>query len=164
MAFYALETQQEGRIWDIQPTHVILYHPDILFVRQLEVCLSRWANSNQRLLEPVAFNALKVQQEGKIWDAQPTIMSLCHSDIPSSASSEQVHVPQALHSNKVMLQALSQHAEAQLRGSCCCMQEDELLSLCGPLTSACCCVDPPGGEPRAAAEDLHAQVPGQPGV
>ena len=35
--FYALESQQESLVWQVQPTHVILYDPDIPFIRQLEV-------------------------------------------------------------------------------------------------------------------------------
>ena len=35
--FYALESQQESLVWQVQPTHVVLYDPDIAFIRQLEV-------------------------------------------------------------------------------------------------------------------------------
>ena len=40
--FYALESQQESLVWQVQPTHVILYDPDIPFIRQLEVSIWEW--------------------------------------------------------------------------------------------------------------------------
>lgn len=38
--FYALDSRQESILWDIQPVFVVVYDPDVTFVRQLEVCHS----------------------------------------------------------------------------------------------------------------------------
>ena len=35
--FYALDSRQESILWDVQPVFVVVYDPDITFVRQLEV-------------------------------------------------------------------------------------------------------------------------------
>lgn len=35
--FYALDSRQESILWDVKPSFVIVYDPDITFVRQLEV-------------------------------------------------------------------------------------------------------------------------------
>ena len=35
--FYALDSRQESILWDVQPVFVVVYDPDVTFVRQLEV-------------------------------------------------------------------------------------------------------------------------------
>ena len=35
--FYALDSRQESILWDVKPSFVVVYDPDITFVRQLEV-------------------------------------------------------------------------------------------------------------------------------
>ena len=37
VVFYALDSRQETILWDVKPSFVIVYDPDITFVRQLEV-------------------------------------------------------------------------------------------------------------------------------
>lgn len=37
VVFYALDSRQESILWDVKPSFVIVYDPDITFVRQLEV-------------------------------------------------------------------------------------------------------------------------------
>ena len=41
VVFYALDSRQETILWDVKPSFVIVYDPDITFVRQLEVNASR---------------------------------------------------------------------------------------------------------------------------
>lgn len=35
--FYALDSRQESILWDVKPAFVVVYDPDVTFVRQLEV-------------------------------------------------------------------------------------------------------------------------------
>ncbi len=35
--FYNLESREEGILWDTKPSYVIMYDPDMAFIRQLEV-------------------------------------------------------------------------------------------------------------------------------
>lgn len=37
VVFYALDSRQESILWDVKPSFVVVYDPDITFVRQLEV-------------------------------------------------------------------------------------------------------------------------------
>ena len=37
VAFYALDSRQESILWDVKPAFVVVYDPDVTFVRQLEV-------------------------------------------------------------------------------------------------------------------------------
>ena len=38
--FYALDSRQESILWDVKPAFVVVYDPDVTFVRQLEVQLA----------------------------------------------------------------------------------------------------------------------------
>ena len=38
--FYNLESREEGILWDTKPSYVIMYDPDMAFIRQLEVTVS----------------------------------------------------------------------------------------------------------------------------
>lgn len=35
--FYNLESKEEGILWDVKPSYVIMYDPDMAFIRQIEV-------------------------------------------------------------------------------------------------------------------------------
>ena len=37
VTFYALDSRQETILWDVKPAFVVVYDPDVTFVRQLEV-------------------------------------------------------------------------------------------------------------------------------
>ena len=37
VVFYALDSRQESILWDVKPAFVVVYDPDVTFVRQLEV-------------------------------------------------------------------------------------------------------------------------------
>lgn len=37
VVFYALDSRQESILWDVNPAFVVVYDPDVTFVRQLEV-------------------------------------------------------------------------------------------------------------------------------
>ena len=37
VVFYALDSRQESILWDVKPGFVVVYDPDVTFVRQLEV-------------------------------------------------------------------------------------------------------------------------------
>jgi len=37
VVFYALDSRQESILWDVKPVFVVVYDPDVTFVRQLEV-------------------------------------------------------------------------------------------------------------------------------
>ncbi len=37
--FLALEARGEGALWDLRPSFVVLFDPDIGVIRELEVCL-----------------------------------------------------------------------------------------------------------------------------
>ena len=37
VVFYALDSRQESIVWDVKPAFVVVYDPDVTFVRQLEV-------------------------------------------------------------------------------------------------------------------------------
>jgi hypothetical protein len=39
VTFHALESRNDGVLWDVQPAFVVVYDPDVAFVRQLEVGL-----------------------------------------------------------------------------------------------------------------------------
>ena len=39
MHFYNLESKEEGVLWDVKPSYVIMYDPDMAFIRQIEVKL-----------------------------------------------------------------------------------------------------------------------------
>ena len=94
--FYALESQQESLVWQVQPTHVILYDPDIPFIRQLEVsilecgCFCRLASA---ALQPVqglqsgqgsaASHILSAIPSALVrptcmWQVSATLQTLCH--------------------------------------------------------------------------------------
>ena len=48
--FYALDSRQESILWDVQPVFVVVYDPDVTFVRQLEVCHDSCMRSQQTVL------------------------------------------------------------------------------------------------------------------
>ena len=80
VSFYALETQQDGLMWDVNPSHVILYHPDIPFIRQLEVSL---------LARPCVSSpghGCHSAEDGLLYIVNTSHMVLYHPDIPPSAS------------------------------------------------------------------------------
>lgn len=35
--FYALDSRNESILWQIRPQYVVMYHPDVAFLRQVEV-------------------------------------------------------------------------------------------------------------------------------
>ena len=41
--FYNLESKEEGVLWDVKPSYVIMYDPDMAFIRQIEVKLLTYA-------------------------------------------------------------------------------------------------------------------------
>lgn len=40
VCFAALDSHQEGLLWDVCPAFVVMYDPDVAFIRQLEVILA----------------------------------------------------------------------------------------------------------------------------
>ncbi len=48
VVFYALDSRQESILWDVKPAFVVVYDPDVTFVRQLEVQQSSFAQAENK--------------------------------------------------------------------------------------------------------------------
>jgi hypothetical protein len=59
--FFALEGKDMGVLWKVRPAFVIVYDPDIAFVRQLEVrsTITHFRSFNCRVLAIIINNNLK---------------------------------------------------------------------------------------------------------